>query len=75
MGIDVELQDTFNEILTLKGLGLGGINQECGISRYKLLYVKQINDKDLLFSTGNYTQYFVITYKRKESEKNIYMYN
>ena len=24
---------------------------------------------DLLYSTGNYTQYFVITYKGKESEK------
>ena len=25
-------------------------------------------------SLGNYTQYFVITYKGKESEKNIYVY-
>ena len=25
--------------------------------------------KDLLYSTGNSTQYFVITYKGKESEK------
>ena len=25
--------------------------------------------KDLPYSTGNYTQYFVITYKGKESEK------
>ena len=25
--------------------------------------------KDLLYSTGNYTQYFVITYMGKESEK------
>ena len=30
--------------------------------------------KDLLYSTGNYNQYFVITYKRNESEKEyIYM--
>ena len=28
-----------------------------------------MNSKDLLYSTGNYTQYFVITYKGKESEK------
>ena len=30
-----------------------------------------------MYSTGNYIQYFVITYKVKESEKNIYvcMYN
>ena len=28
---------------------------------YTLLYVKQVTNKDLLYSTGNYTQYFVIT--------------
>ena len=33
----------------------------------------QINDKDLLCSTGNYTQHLVITYNGKESEKE-YMY-
>ena len=32
-------------------------------------------NKDLLYSTGNYSQYFVIIYKGKESEKeNIYIY-
>ena len=30
-------------------------------------------NKDLLYSIGNYTQYFVITCKGKESEKK-YMY-
>ena len=34
-----------------------------------LLYLKQIINKDLLYSTGNYTQYFVITYKGKESDR------
>ena len=29
----------------------------------------EIVDKDLLYSTGSYAQYFVITYKGKESEK------
>ena len=48
---------------------VGEINQEVGINRYTLLYIEQINNKDLLYSTGNYTQYFVITYKGKESEK------
>ena len=34
-----------------------------------------MNNKDLLYSTGNYTQYFVISYKGKEYEKeNIYTY-
>ena len=36
-----------------------------------------LTSKDLLYSTGNYTQYFIITYKGKESEKkiDICMYN
>ena len=45
------------------------INREIGINIYTLLYIKLINNKDLLYSTGDYTQYFVITYKGKESEK------
>ena len=32
----------------------GGINQGFRINRYILLYTKQINNKDLLYSTGNY---------------------
>ena len=35
---------------------------------YTLLYIKQIN-KDLLYSTGNYIQYLVITYNGEKSEK------
>ena len=46
----------------------GKINQESGINRYTLLYIKQIN-KNLLYTTGNYIQYVVITYNGKESEK------
>ena len=34
---------------------------------YTLLYIKQINN-DLLYSTGSYIQYLVITYNGKESE-------
>ena len=42
---------------------------------YTPYYIKQITNKDLLYSTGNYTQYFVVTYKGKESEKEyIYIY-
>ena len=36
--------------------------------------MKQISNKDLLYSTGNSAQYSVITYKEKDS-KNGYMYN
>ena len=40
-----------------------------GINRYTLLYIKQINNKDLLNSPENYIQYLTITYNGKESEK------
>ena len=53
-----------------RGWGVQGeINQKFGINIYTLLYIKQVNNKDLLYSTGNYTQYLVITYNGKESEK------
>ena len=52
-----------------KGKGGGGINQEVGINIYTLLYIKQIINKDLLYSTGNATQYSVIIYMGKECEK------
>ena len=48
---------------------MGVINQEAGINMCILLCIKEITDKVLLYSTGNYTQYFVISYKGKESEK------
>ena len=46
-----------------------GIVREFGTDMYTLLYIKYINNKDLLYSTGNSTQYSVITYMGKESEK------
>ena len=39
-----------------RGKDGGQINQEYDINRYKSLYVKQINNKDLLYSTGDYIQ-------------------
>ena len=54
---------------------VGGINQEFEINIHTLLYIKQIINKDLLYSTGNSTQYSVITYMGKEYEKEwIYVY-
>ena len=44
----------------------GGKDWECGISRCKLLYIGWINNKVLLHSTGNYTQYLVKNYNGKE---------
>ena len=49
--------------------GGGGINQEVGIKIYTLLYIKQIINKDLVYSTGNSTQYSVITDMGKDSDK------
>ena len=37
----------------------GGINWEIGIDIYMLLYIKQVTNKNLLYSTGNSTQYSV----------------
>ena len=51
---------------------MGVINQEAGINMCILLRIKEITDKVLLYSTGNYTQYFVITYEGKVPEKRIH---
>ena len=69
--IDSQTQQT--NLRLPKGKDAGGKNQELGINRYTLLYIKYISNKDLLYSTGNYIQYLVITYNGKESE-NVYIY-
>lgn len=45
------------------------IPSEVEINMYILLYIKQIGDKGLLYSTGESTQYFVISYMGKQSEQ------
>ena len=52
-----------------RGKAGGEINQEFATKIYTLLYIKQITNKDLLYSTGNYTQYLVITYSGKKLDK------
>ena len=47
----------------------GRMDWEFGISRCKLLYTEWINNKVLLYSTGNYIQYLIINHNRKEYEK------
>ena len=42
---------------------------EGGISRCKLSYTGWRNNKDLLYSTGSYTQYPVINQNGKEHEE------
>ena len=47
---------------------------EFGISKCKLLCIEWINNKVLLYSTGNYIQYPVTNHNGKEHEKEyIYM--
>ena len=43
----------------------GRVNQEVWIDIYTLPYIKQITNKDLLYSTGTFTQYTVMTYMGK----------
>ena len=49
--------------------GGGGMDWEFRISRCKLLYREWINNKVLLYSTGNNSQYPVINHNGKEYEK------
>ena len=48
-----------------------------GSFQARVLYIKQVNNKGLLYSTGNATHHHVTTYNGKEPEKNVYicMYN
>ena len=46
----------------------GGINKKFEININILLKVNHLSNKDILYSTGNYTQYSVIIYIGKESE-------
>ena len=70
--------DIENGLVVAKGEGCGGgMEWEFGISRYKLLYIEWINNKALLYRTGNYIQYSVINHNGKEYEKEcvfIYIY-
>ena len=52
-----------------------GVNWEIGIDIYTLLYIKQITNKDLMYSTGNSTQYSAMAYMGKQSRKEqMYVY-
>ena len=49
-----------------RGGGEGGRDWKLGISRCQLIYLRWINNKILLYSTGNYIQYLMINRKGKE---------
>ena len=42
---------------------------EFWIDMYTMLYIKQITNRDLFYSTGNSAQYPVLAYMGKESKK------
>ena len=55
-----------NRLVVAKGEGrVRGLDWEFGISRCKLLYAEWINNKALLYSTGNHIQYPVINHSGK----------
>ena len=57
------LTDVENRPVVTKGGGWGwGRDWEFGISGCKQLYIEWINNKVLLYSTGNYIQYPVINH-------------
>ena len=63
------LTDIGNDLTVSKGeRGEGGTNQEFWIN--KLLHIKEISKKDLLYSTGNYTQSPIVTYSEYNQGKN-----
>ena len=51
-----------------------GINKEFGINIYTLLYIQQVTNRDVMYSTASMTQYFVIIYIKMNLKKNEYMY-
>ena len=63
---EIDLQ-TDNTLMVSKQEGQEGKNTSLGLA--DTCYYRQVNNKDLLFSTGNYAQYLVKTSKGKESEK------
>ena len=56
------------QVCDCQGMG-GDMDQEFGIHRNKLLYIERINNKVLLFSSGNYSQYPMINHNGNEYEK------
>ena len=59
-----------NKFRATKGDSQGeGITQEPGLNTHTLLCVRQITNKDTLYSAGNSPQYPGTTYMREESKE------
>ena len=74
MNLSMKEKETHREQIRGSQRRVRGDRQEFGTSRCKLLYIKWINDKVLLYSTGNYTQYPIISLNGKNMKKNIYIH-
>ena len=57
-----------NKFIVIGGKG-GGISYDIGSDIYTLVYIQEITNKDLLYNTGNSTQYSVTTCMGKESKE------
>ena len=57
-----------------QGVRWGGINWEIQLDIYTLLYIKWMTNKNLLYSTRNSTQYFVMAYWEKNLKKKKWIY-
>ena len=56
-------------MVTKKETWRGGINQELEMNIHTVLYLRETTSQDLLYNTGNSTQFSLIPYMRKESGK------
>ena len=58
-----ENQDLENRLVVVKGEGVGrGEKRNFEVSRWKLEFIEKINNKALLYSTGNHLQYPLINH-------------
>ena len=48
--------------MVIRGKWRGGMNWEIRIDIYTLLFIKEITNKDQLYTTGNSTQYSITIY-------------
>ena len=62
----------FYLVLKLPSSGKG-MDWEFGVGRCKLLHLAWINNKVLMYSTGNYVQYPVLNHSGKEYKKRMYI--
>ena len=55
--------------------GWGKDEWKVGVSKCKLLYIERLNNKVLLYSTGNYIQYLMKNHNGKECfKKNVHIH-